>query len=95
MKLAIILDPLESIKIYKDSTYAMMREAQSRGHAIWACESADLHWRGGAPTLAADAAALPPEGVLRAAWGGPAPLVPTFASSGLIRAPPQLPAPTR
>jgi len=27
MKLAIILDPLESIKTYKDSTYAVMRAA--------------------------------------------------------------------
>jgi glutathione synthase len=30
MKLAIILDPLEHIKTYKDSTYAMMREATRR-----------------------------------------------------------------
>ena len=30
MKLAFVLDPLESIKTYKDSSYAMMREAARR-----------------------------------------------------------------
>ena len=34
MKIAVILDPLESIKTYKDSTYAMMVEAARRGHQI-------------------------------------------------------------
>ncbi len=35
MKLLFILDPLPSLKIYKDSTYAMMREAAARGHEVW------------------------------------------------------------
>ena len=34
MHIAFIADPLESFKIYKDSTYAMMVEADRRGHGI-------------------------------------------------------------
>ena len=44
MHFLFIADPLESFAIYKDSTFAMMREAQSRGHRISACEPRDLHW---------------------------------------------------
>ena len=32
MKIGFVLDPLESLKIYKDTSYAMMREAAARGH---------------------------------------------------------------
>jgi glutathione synthase len=39
-----IVDPLESLKAYKDSSVAMMRAAQSRGHAVWAAEQSSLHW---------------------------------------------------
>ena len=39
-----IVDPLESLKAYKDSSVAMMRAAQARGHAIWAAEQTQLHW---------------------------------------------------
>jgi len=42
LKLAIILDPLESLKTYKDSTYAIMREAYSRGHALHVLEQREL-----------------------------------------------------
>ncbi|HEX7688727.1 MAG TPA: glutathione synthase [Burkholderiaceae bacterium] len=48
MKLLFVADPLESFKIYKDSTFVMMREAQARGHEIWACEPVDLRWQLGA-----------------------------------------------
>jgi glutathione synthase len=34
MKLAFVLDPLDSIKTYKDSSYAMMEEAARRGHEL-------------------------------------------------------------
>ena len=44
MKLLFIADPLESFKIAKDSTYAMMREAQRRGHTLMACEPKDVRW---------------------------------------------------
>ena len=50
MQLLFIADPIASFKIYKDTTFAMMREAQARGHVLWVCEAADLHWRGGIPT---------------------------------------------
>ena len=45
MKIAFILDPLEEIKIYKDSTYAMMREAAARGHELAVMQQEDLVWR--------------------------------------------------
>ncbi|MCO5106044.1 MAG: glutathione synthase [Burkholderiaceae bacterium] len=38
MRLLVILDPLSSIKTYKDSTYAMMVEAAARGHELFVCE---------------------------------------------------------
>jgi glutathione synthase len=47
MKLAFIVDPLESIKAYKDSSVAMMRCAAKRGHEIWAIQRAALAWRDG------------------------------------------------
>lgn len=47
MDFLFVADPLASFKVYKDSTYAMMAEAARRGHALWACEPADLVWRGG------------------------------------------------
>jgi glutathione synthase len=51
MKLLFVADPLESFKTYKDTTFAMMREAQRRGHTIMACEPQDVHWvRGGRVT---------------------------------------------
>ena len=48
MKLAIILDPLESLKTYKDSTYAVMRAAHSRGHELYVMEQHDVIFRDGA-----------------------------------------------
>src|SRR5450830_1066191 len=51
MNLLFITDPLESFKIYKDTTFAMMREAQRRGHTVAACEQQDVMWqRGGLVT---------------------------------------------
>ena len=47
MNLLFVADPLESFKTYKDSTFAMMREATRRGHSIAACEPRDLHWVSG------------------------------------------------
>jgi glutathione synthase len=47
MNLLFVADPLASFRIYKDSTYAMMREAARRGHGLWACEPQDLSWSGG------------------------------------------------
>ncbi|CAD5370123.1 Glutathione synthetase [Rubrivivax sp. A210] len=53
MNLLFVADPLETFKTYKDSTFAMMREAAARGHAIWACGPQDLRWQRGAPVTAA------------------------------------------
>ena len=51
MKLLFVDDPLEGFKTYKDSTFAMMREAAARGHELMACEPKDLSWqRGGRVT---------------------------------------------
>jgi glutathione synthase len=48
MKLLFVADPLETFKTYKDTTFAMMRAAASRGHELLACEPKDLVWeRGG------------------------------------------------
>jgi len=47
MKIAFVADPLDDFKIAKDSTYAMMREAAARGHALYALEQHDLSWRRG------------------------------------------------
>jgi len=38
MKIAFLADPLSGFKIYKDSTFAMMREAAGRGHRIYVFE---------------------------------------------------------
>ena len=42
MKIAFLADPLSGFKIYKDSTFAMMREAAKRGHRIFAFEQKDM-----------------------------------------------------
>lgn len=47
MRLAIILDPLEHIKTYKDSTFAIMREAATRGHTLFVMEQQDVVLRDG------------------------------------------------
>ena len=47
MKLLFVADPLESFKIYKDTTFAMMREAQKRGHQVSACEMTGVRWQRG------------------------------------------------
>ncbi|MBX9960645.1 MAG: glutathione synthase [Burkholderiaceae bacterium] len=47
MNLLFVADPLETFKTYKDSTYAMMREAQRRGHTLAACEPRHLRWQSG------------------------------------------------
>jgi len=52
VNLLFIADPLEAFKPNKDSTFAMMREAAARGHGLWACEPAHLHWQRGAPVRA-------------------------------------------
>ena len=38
----VVMDPISGIATYKDSTFAMLLEAQRRGHALWYMEPADL-----------------------------------------------------
>ena len=47
MKIAFVADPLDSFKIYKDTTFAIMREAAARGHRLFAMEQGDLALRRG------------------------------------------------
>jgi glutathione synthase len=49
MKLLFITDPLSSFKIYKDTSFAMMRAAQSLGHTIAACQPEHIRWLRGQP----------------------------------------------
>ena len=50
LSLLFIVDPLESLKAYKDSSVAMMREAARRGHDVWTCLQPSLRWRDGKVT---------------------------------------------
>jgi glutathione synthase len=52
MHILFIADPLESFKIYKDTTFAMKREAQRRGHTLSACGPHDISWQQGGPVTA-------------------------------------------
>ena len=56
MDFLFIADPLESFKIQKDSTLAMMRAAQEGGHRLWFCQSRNVLWRD--DFVAADCQAL-------------------------------------
>lgn len=46
MKLLCILDPLDSLKTYKDTSIAIMREAANSGDTLFVCEQHDLFLRG-------------------------------------------------
>ncbi|MGJ8619311.1 MAG: glutathione synthase [Methylophilaceae bacterium] len=45
MKLLFILDPYASLKIAKDTSVAMMREASKRGYMLFVCQQHDLFLR--------------------------------------------------
>ncbi len=42
MRIALILDPLASLKLYKDTSLAIMREAAKRGHELFVSMQGDL-----------------------------------------------------
>ncbi len=46
IQLGVVMDPIAAIKPAKDSTLAMLLEAQARGYAIWYMEQSDLSLRG-------------------------------------------------
>lgn len=52
MQLLFIADPLEVFQTYKDTTFAMMREAARRGHTLAACQPQDVMWERGRPVTA-------------------------------------------
>ncbi len=45
LRLAFIIDPLNSLKAWKDSSVAMMRAAERHGHEVFAIDCASLFWR--------------------------------------------------
>ena len=47
MHLLFIIDPLETLKAYKDTTVSMMRAAQARGHSISVCGQEAVAWHDG------------------------------------------------
>ena len=58
MKLAFVVDPIERLKPYKDSSIAMMREAARRGHEVHALEARSMHVREGSVIAATRRLAL-------------------------------------
>ncbi|MGA9963178.1 MAG: glutathione synthase [Azonexus sp.] len=46
LKLGFVVDPLPELKAWKDSSVAMMRAAEGRGHQVFAIDCATLGWRG-------------------------------------------------
>jgi glutathione synthase len=52
MNILFVADPLESFKTYKDTTFAMMREAARRGHRLSACEPQGISWQTGSRVTA-------------------------------------------
>jgi glutathione synthase len=46
LKVAVQMDPIETVKIDADSTFALMLEAQRRGHQLWHYEVRDMALRG-------------------------------------------------
>ena len=57
IRLGIVMDPIDAINIKKDSSFAMLLEAQSRSYEIHYMEPADIRVRAGV----AKAKDAPPE----------------------------------
>lgn len=49
LKIGVVMDPIETIKPHKDSTFAMLLEAQRRGHQLWYMTPPDLYLKNGEP----------------------------------------------
>jgi glutathione synthase len=47
LKVAVQMDPLETINLAGDSSFALMLSAQARGHALWHYTPQDLSYRSG------------------------------------------------
>ena len=55
LNVAVQMDPIETINIAGDSTFAIMLGAQARGHKLWHYEAGDLSYRDGRVTAPARA----------------------------------------
>jgi len=53
LDLLFVIDAPDTLKAYKDTSVAMMRAAQKRGHGVWVCEQESLHWKQGRVSAAA------------------------------------------
>ena len=53
LRVAVQMDPLETINIAGDSTFAIMLSAQARGHRLWHYQAGDLCYRDGRVTAPA------------------------------------------
>ncbi|UGB46522.1 glutathione synthase [Frateuria edaphi] len=49
LSVAVLMDPISTIKVAKDTSFAMLLEAQRRGHALHYMEQGDLGLRDGVP----------------------------------------------
>ena len=49
LSIAVLMDPIGAIKIAKDTTFAMLLEAQRRGHSLHYLQQGDLALRDGVP----------------------------------------------
>src|SRR5690606_22058612 len=71
MNMLFVMGPFERVAPHKDPTYALMREAERRGHALHFAEAKTLSLRGGTPwVLARPVSVLVPDAVH--AWRGEA-----------------------
>jgi len=61
LSILFIVDPLDELKAYKDSSVAMMRELEKRGHGVFACTPAQLALRDGKVTAHASELLLLPD----------------------------------
>ena len=58
LKVAVQMDPIETVKIDADSTFALMLEAQKRGHQLWHYEVRHMTLRGQRLTARGNAVTL-------------------------------------
>lgn len=66
LSILFVVDPLDRLKAYKDSSVAMMRELARRGHDVWATTQPEMSWcsdeRGGRVQARAHLLELAPAG---------------------------------
>ncbi len=68
MTFLFVIDPLEALKPAKDSSIAMMRELQRRGHQVWTCTPRALAWEADAVRAESARRIALPDGTAAAPW---------------------------